>query len=62
MLDINKMKGNKTLEQDVDIQSMMEGENPNDGCSLQNIQISNTAEFISGTDTGNIDDEYDPGF
>ena len=62
MLDINKMKGNKTLEQDVDIQAMMQGENPNDTCSLQNIQISNTAEFINGTDTGDIDDEYDPGF
>jgi len=62
MLDINKMKGNKTLEQDVDIQAMMQGENPNDMCSLQNIQISNTAEFINGTDTGDIDDEYDPGF
>ena len=62
MLDINKMKGNKTLEQDIDIQAMMQGENPNDLCSLQNIQISNTAEFITGKDTGDIDDEYDPGF
>jgi len=62
MLDINKMKGNKTLEQDIDIQAMMQGENPNDLCSLQNIQIGNTAEFITGKDTGDIDDEYDPGF
>ena len=62
MLDINKMKGNKSLEQNVDIQAMMQGENPSDPCSLQNIQISNTAEFITGKDTGDIDDEYDPGF
>ena len=62
MLDINKMKGNKSLEQNIDIQSMMQGENPSDPCSLQNIQISNTAEFITGKDTGDIDDEYDPGF
>ena len=41
---------------------MMQGENPNDLCSLQNIQIGNTAEFITGKDTGDIDDEYDPGF
>jgi len=62
MLDINRMKGNKLLEEDVDIQAMMHGENPSDACSLQNIQISNTAEFITGKDTGDIDDEYDPGF
>jgi DNA-directed RNA polymerase II subunit RPB1 len=62
MLDINKMKGNKSLEQNIDIQSMMQGENPSDPCSLQNILISNTAEFITGKDTGDIDDEYDPGF
>ncbi len=62
MLDINKMKGTKTLEQDIDIQAMMQGENPSDPCSLQNIQIDNTAEFITGKDTGNVDDEYDPGF
>lgn len=62
MLDINRMKGNKLLEEDVDIQAMMQGENPSDACSLQNIQISNTAEFITGKDTGDIDDEYDPGF
>ena len=47
MLDINRMKGNKLLEEDVDIQAMMQGENPSDACSLQNIQISNTAEFYN---------------
>ena len=62
MLDINKMKGNKTLEQDIDIDAMMQGENANDHCSMQNIQIGNTAEFIASKDTGDIDDEYDPGF
>jgi len=62
MLDINKMKGNKVLEKDIDIQALMSAENTSDPCSLQNIQISNTAEFIGGKDTGVVDDEYDPGF
>jgi DNA-directed RNA polymerase II subunit RPB1 len=62
MLDINKMKGNKLLEKDVDIQALMSAENSGDACSMQNIQISNTAEFIGGKDTGVVDDEYDPGF
>jgi DNA-directed RNA polymerase II subunit RPB1 len=62
MLDINKMKGNKLLEKDIDIQALMSAENTSDPCSLQNIQISNTAEFIGGKDTGVVDDEYDPGF
>ena len=62
MLDINKMKGNKVLEKDIDIQALMSAENTSNPCSLQNIQISNTAEFIGGKDTGVVDDEYDPGF
>ena len=62
MLDINKMKGNKLLEKNVDIQALMSAENASNPCSLQNIQISNTAEFIGGKDTGKVDDEYDPGF
>ena len=62
MLDINKMKGDKLLEKDIDIQAIMQGENVNDPCAKQNIQISNTAEFIDGKDTGEVDDEYDPGF
>ena len=56
------MKGNKVLEKDIDIQALMSAENPNNPCSMQNIQISNTAEFIGGKDTGGVDDEYDPGF
>jgi len=62
MLDINKMKGNKILEKDVDIQALMSVENASNPCSLQSIQISNTAEFVGGKDTGVVDDEYDPGF
>lgn len=62
MLDVNKMKGNKLLEKDIDVQALMSSENTNDACSMQNIQISNTAEFIEGKDTGKVEDEYDPGF
>jgi len=62
MLDINKMKGNKLLEKDIDVQALMSGENTTEACSMQNIQISNTVEFIKGKDTGVVDDEYDPGF
>jgi DNA-directed RNA polymerase II subunit RPB1 len=62
MLDINKMKGNKILEKDIDIQALMQAENAGDACSIQNIQISNTVAFIGDKDTGIVDDEYDPGF
>ena len=64
MLDINKMSklGEKMLEKDVDIQAIMQSESSTDTCSKQNIQINNTAEYIAGTDTGIVDDEYDPGF
>jgi DNA-directed RNA polymerase II subunit RPB1 len=64
MLDINKMSklGEKMLEKDLDIQSIMQSESSTDICSKQNIQINNTAEYIAGTDTGIVDDEYDPGF
>ena len=64
MLDINKMSklGEKALQKDMDVQAIMQGESSNDPCSKQNIQINNTAEYIAGTDTGLVDDEYDPGF
>jgi len=62
MLDINKMKGNKILEKDIDIQALMQAENAGDACSVQNIQISNTVAFIGDKDTGVVDDDYNPGF
>ena len=71
ILDMNKMKLlleevgaeiNKTLQKDIDINAIMEGEGEDDICSKQNIQINNTVEYIDAKNTGNVDDTYDPGF
>jgi len=64
MLDINKISklGDKILEKEINTQAIMEGVNAEDSCSKQNIQINNTVEYIEGKDTGNVNDDYDPGF
>ena len=49
-----------TLEQKVDFDPLLKIEDPADPCSIQNIAIMNTTENHSQTDTGKVDDEYDP--
>jgi DNA-directed RNA polymerase II subunit RPB1 len=64
MLDIQKIQQleSKAIEEKINVDALLETENPDDPCSKQNIEITNTATFISSTDMGQVDDEYDPGF
>ena len=64
MLDIQKIQQleNKTIQEKINIDSLLDTENPDDVCSKQNIEIQSSAIFIKTTDMGNVDDEYDPGF
>ena len=64
MLDIQKIQQleSKTIQEKINIDSFLDTENPDDTCSKQNIEIQNSAIFIPSTDTGNVDDEYNPGF
>ena len=52
MLDMNKMHklGEKTLEIQKSIESLMGVEDPNDVCSTNNLAIVNSTEFIEGAD------------
>ena len=64
MLDIQKIQQleNKTIQDKINIDSLLDTENPDDTCSKQNIEIQNSTIFIPPTDTGDVDDEYNPGF
>jgi DNA-directed RNA polymerase II subunit RPB1 len=56
---IAKMAGKK-LKQEEQLDDKLFGNIKNDYC--QNISINDTAAYIQEKDTGDIDDEYDPGF
>jgi DNA-directed RNA polymerase II subunit RPB1 len=64
LLNIKEMKklGEGKLEEKVNFDTLLKIENPADPCSVQNIAIMNTTENIPKTNTGKVDDEYDPGF
>ena len=64
ILDMDKMKvlGRKSLERRKDIDDLLQSESLSDPCSKQNIIIPDTTQNIPTTDTGDVDDEYDPGF
>ena len=64
LLDINKIQtlDSKNLEEKINIDSFLEGENPDDPCSKQNIEIKTTTTYVPSTNMGEVDDEYDPGF
>ena len=64
LLNMKEMKtlAETTLEEKVSFDSLLKIENPADPCSIQNISIMNTTENIAKTNTGKVDDEYDPGF
>ena len=40
----------------------LEGDDPDDPCSKQNIEIKTTTTYVPSTNMGEVDDEYDPGF
>jgi len=64
MLDIKEMVklGAKSLEAKQSIDDLLTVQETSGYCSINNISIENDASLIVPTDTGNIDDEYDPGF
>ena len=64
LLNINEMNklGEKLLEEQLDISKLLQTDDPNDICSKQNLVINDTAQYIEGTNTGDISTEYDPGF
>ena len=64
MLNIDEMTklGSKELEQKINIDDMLQIEDPNDICSKQNIVINSNTNYINSTDMGDIDDDYDLDF
>ena len=65
MLDINEMAklGNKQIEKKKNISDMLGVDIDSTGtCSMQDIAISNDSTNITGTDMGNVPDDYDIGF
>lgn len=63
MLDIKEMAklGSKVLDDEMDIDTMLI-DKESGTCSIDNITINGNTNLIKGIDTGDVDDEYDPGF
>ena len=62
LLNINEMSKLKQEVEDttsIDLEKLLELNNPNDKCSKQNIMINKDTQNIVGTNTGNIPDNYD---
>jgi len=64
LLNIDEMNklGAAKLEQKINIEDMLQIENPNDVCSKQNIIINGSADYINSANTGAIDDDYELDF
>ena len=64
LLDMKKMQelGEKAQLMSENIEDMMGLEDPNDLCSISNIAIVNSTEFIKSVAIGDTDDDYDIGF
>ena len=63
-IDIQKIQQleSKSIEEKINIDKMLDTENPDDPCSKQNIEMSDDIKYIQSTDMGQIDADYDPGF
>ena len=63
MLDINEMAalGEKVIEEEENIDNMLI-EDETGVCSIENITISGNTNLIKSVNTGDIDDDYEPGF
>ena len=46
----------------INLENVLGIENPDDKCSINNIKINSSVDYINPKDTGDIDEEYDPGF
>ena len=64
MLNIDEMSklGSQELEQKINIDDMLQIEDPNDICSKQNIVINSNTTYINSNNMGDIDDDYDLDF
>jgi DNA-directed RNA polymerase II subunit RPB1 len=64
LLNIDEMNklGSAALEQKINIDEMLQVENPNDICSKQNIVINSSTDYINANNTGDVDDDYDLDF
>ena len=64
LLNIDEMNklGSATLQQKINIDEMLQVENPNDVCSKQNIVINSSTDYINANNTGEVDDDYDLDF
>ena len=64
LLNIDEMSklGSQQLEQKINIDDMLQIEDPNDICSKQNIVINSNTDYINSNNMGDIDDDYDLDF
>ncbi len=65
LLDLKKMEtfeGEILESKMIDLENQLGIEDPNDKCSINNIKINSSIDYINPKDTGDIDTEYDPGF
>ena len=64
MLNIDEMSklGSQELQQKINIDDMLQIEDPNDICSKQNIVINSNTTYINSNNMGDIDDDYDLDF
>ena len=64
LLNIDEMNklGAAKLEQKINIDDMLQIENPNDVCAKKNIMINSSTDYINGNNTGSIDDDYELDF
>ena len=64
MLNIDEIKklSKADYKENINIDDMLNSDDPSDPCSTKNIQIDSTAELLPVQDVGTMDDEYDPGF
>ena len=64
LLNIDEMNklGSAMLEEKINIDDMLNIENPNDVCSKQNIVINSSTDYINSNNTGDVDDDYELDF
>jgi DNA-directed RNA polymerase II subunit RPB1 len=64
LLNIDEMNklGAAKLEQKINIDDMLQIENPNDVCAKKNIMINSSTDYINSNNTGSIDDDYELDF
>ena len=59
--EINKL-GSKSLNQKFNLSKMLNINEPDDKCAMQNIAINSSSEYVGSKNSGFVDDNYEPGF